>query len=206
MRSAAPAPAPPRACPRASPGARPAVRRQLADDPRHRRHERVRIARRAHEQPAGDALPERVIDGHRRLPHDVLVVHVGDDADDAAAECGLPQSSGSVHQILRLRASPFGKSRCAMLWLTITTRSLPRRSSSVKSRPATTGTPSAAKKPGADARAAARAGSLLRRPACSPRRRTGRADHVPASRQGTKLPTATPSTPGSWPMRRSSPR
>ena len=66
------------------------VRGDLADDARHRRHERVRIARRVHEQAAGDAhLPDRVIDRQRRSRHDVLVVHVGDDADDAAGT-GFP--------------------------------------------------------------------------------------------------------------------
>ena len=61
------------------------IGRQLADDARDRRHQRVRIGARVHEQPAAaDLLLERVIDGHRRPGHDVLVVDVGDDADDAA--------------------------------------------------------------------------------------------------------------------------
>jgi len=61
------------------------VRRQSANDPCHRRNEGVRIARGAHEQPAHETLlQERLIDRHRRRPHDVLVVQVGHDADDAA--------------------------------------------------------------------------------------------------------------------------
>ena len=56
--------------------------------------------------------------------------------------------SAAVTQSLRLSASPLGKSRWATVWLTMTTRSLPVRSSSVNSRPATTGIPSVAKNPG----------------------------------------------------------
>ena len=60
------------------------IGRQVADDPRDRRHQRVGIGPRVHEQAAAaDLLLERVIDGHRRPRHDVLVVHVGRDADDA---------------------------------------------------------------------------------------------------------------------------
>ena len=50
----------------------------------------------------------------------------------------------------------------ATLWLTITTVSLPRRSASVKSRPATIGTPSEAKKPGEMVRNRARGSSSPR--------------------------------------------
>ena len=43
------------------------------------------IGLRVHEQPAAaDLLLERVVDAHRRPGHDVLVVDVGGDADDAA--------------------------------------------------------------------------------------------------------------------------
>ena len=61
------------------------VGRQLADDARDRRHQRVRIRSRVDEEAAAaDLLLERVIDGQRRPGHHVLVVHVGGDADDAA--------------------------------------------------------------------------------------------------------------------------
>ena len=61
------------------------VGREIADDARDRRHQRVRIGPRVHEQAAAaDLLLERVVDGHRRSRHHVLVVHVGGDADDAA--------------------------------------------------------------------------------------------------------------------------
>ena len=56
--------------------------------------------------------------------------------------------SAAVTQRLRLSASPSGNSRWATVWLTMTTRSLPVRSSSVNSRPASTGIPSVAKNPG----------------------------------------------------------
>jgi hypothetical protein len=47
--------------------------------------ERVGVALRVHEQPPpGDLLFERLIDGHYRSRHDVLVIHVGNDADDPA--------------------------------------------------------------------------------------------------------------------------
>jgi hypothetical protein len=47
--------------------------------------QRVRVGRGVHEQPpAADLLLERVVHRHRRSRHDVLVVHVGGDADDAA--------------------------------------------------------------------------------------------------------------------------
>ncbi len=50
-----------------------------------RRDERVGIRPRVHEKAAAaDLLLERMIDGHRRPRHDVLVVHVGGDADDPA--------------------------------------------------------------------------------------------------------------------------
>ena len=53
---------------------------ELVNRAPHGRHERVRIAGRAHEQPPGDAdLPDRLIDRHRRTAHDALVVHIRDD-------------------------------------------------------------------------------------------------------------------------------
>ena len=46
--------------------------------------QRVRVARRVHEQAAAVGhLPQRVIDRERRARHDVLVVHVRHHADDA---------------------------------------------------------------------------------------------------------------------------
>ena len=61
------------------------VRRQIANDLRDRRHERIRIDLRVDEQAAAaDLLIHRVKHRHRRRRHEVLVVHVGDDADDAS--------------------------------------------------------------------------------------------------------------------------
>ena len=59
----------------------------------------------------------------------------------------------------RFTASPPGNIRCATLWLTMTTFSASRRSASVKSRPATIGTPSDAKNPGETVRNRARGSS-----------------------------------------------
>ena len=60
------------------------IGRQLANDAPDRRDERVRIRARVHEQTAAaDLLIDRVVDVHRRARHDVLVVDVGRDADDA---------------------------------------------------------------------------------------------------------------------------
>ncbi len=58
---------------------------EFAHDARDLRHQRVGIGPRVHEQPpAGDLLLERVIHGHHRSRHDVLIVDVRHDADDAA--------------------------------------------------------------------------------------------------------------------------
>ena len=57
---------------------------------------------------------------------------------------GLPKS-GSTQVIVRFTAFPSGEMRSATLRLTMTTSSLPARSSSLKSRPATTGSPTTAK-------------------------------------------------------------
>ena len=89
-------------------------------------------------------LAKRHVHGHRRFLHDILVIHVCDDADDAAG-LWIPRL---VHDRCRLSASPFGNRRCAMLWLTMATGSVSLRSSSVKSRPARIGTPSTAKNRG----------------------------------------------------------
>ena len=67
--------------------------------------------------------------------------------------------TGSVHITWRLTASWLGNMRCATLWLTMTTRSPSARSASEKSRPATIGTPSEAKKPGETVRNRARGSS-----------------------------------------------
>ena len=55
-----------------------------------------------HEQAAAQSwlLLERVIDGQRRARHDVLVVDIGRDADDAARRrCSMSMNfiTGSVH-------------------------------------------------------------------------------------------------------------
>ena len=61
------------------------VGRKLAHNSCELRHERVGVALRVHEQPpTGDLLIERLIDGHYRSRHDVLVIHVGNNADDPA--------------------------------------------------------------------------------------------------------------------------
>ena len=88
------------------------------------------------------------------------------------------------------------------IWLTIDTGSRPARSASVKSRPGSNGTPSTAKNRGATIRIRA-CGSSSPFAGLEPstvNRNPG--GSVAASRQGTKLPTATASTPGSSPMRR----
>ena len=110
--------------------------------------------------------------------------------------------TGSVHDRCRFTASPFGNSRCATLWLTITTGSLPR---AVLVGEVAAGDDRDAEH-GEEARrdhAHPRARILFavrRRVALDGERKPG--PRLPASRQGTKLPTATPSTPGSSPMRR----
>ena len=105
--------------------------------------------------------------------------------------------TGSVQRMWRLTASLFGNSCCARLWLMITTRSLSRRSPSLKSRPASSGTPSAAKKPGETVRNCARGSSsaLARTWPSTESWKPG--PKLPASRHGTCVPTATRSTPGS---------
>src|SRR6266849_2849558 len=65
----------------------------------------------------------------------------------------------SVHMMWRLMGSWPGNICCATLWLMITTGSPPRRSLSSKSRPATIGTPRAAKNPGETTRNCARGSS-----------------------------------------------
>ena len=53
-----------------------------------------------HEQPSADAdLRNRVVNRQRRGARDVLVIHVCDDADDAA-RIRLGSEVGSVHHIL----------------------------------------------------------------------------------------------------------
>ena len=78
----------------------------------------------------------------------------------------------------------------------MTTFSAPRRSPSLKSRPATIGMPSAAKKPGDTDRNRARGSSW---PFSRVRPSTENwkpSPKLPASRHGTLLPNATRSTPG----------
>ena len=79
----------------------------------------------------------------------------------------------------------------------MTTDSASRRSPSLKSRPAMMGTPSAAKKPGDTVRSCARGSSspgMETRPSAE---KAKPGPKLPASRQGTTVPTATRSTPGS---------
>ena len=60
------------------------IRGELANDPRQLRHQRVGIGSRVHEDPpAGELLFERLIHGHHRFRHDVLVVDIGHHADNA---------------------------------------------------------------------------------------------------------------------------
>src|SRR5262249_54843156 len=73
MSSSGPAPPPRRAA------------AQLANPFRRGRPQPMRVHRRGDEEPpAAHLLPDRVIHRHRRLGHQVLVVHVGHDADDPA--------------------------------------------------------------------------------------------------------------------------
>ncbi len=67
--------------------------------------------------------------------------------------------TGSVQKKWRFTASPFGNIRLARLSLTITTFSPSLRSSALKSRPATIGTPSDRKNPGDTVRKFARGSS-----------------------------------------------
>ena len=148
------------------------IRRQLADDARDRRHERVRVARRAHEQPAGDAdLRHRLIDRHRRRAHEVLVVDVGDDADDAAAASAWRRSTDRsttvpVHRVA-VREQPL---RDALADDRRPVRAAAVLVGEVAARHAAAGRgPEEARRDHAEPRAR---DSLRRRPACSLRRRT----------------------------------
>ena len=122
---------------------------EVVNRARHDRDERVGICRGADEQAARLAeLPPREVHRHRRHLHDVLVVNVADDADDAA-RLGLGLDAGAaVEPQVSVDGFAPGKSRCATLWMTMATDSVSGRSSSVKSRPATIGTPSTAKNRG----------------------------------------------------------
>ena len=107
---------------------------------------------RVHEQPpAAEFLLDRVIHRHRRARDRRSRRRCRRRRRRSAAAPVLTSMNfitGSVQMNLRLTASWFGNSRCARLWLTITTFSLSARSPALKSRPAMTGTPSEAKKPG----------------------------------------------------------
>ena len=78
----------------------------------------MRVAGRAHEQPSADGkLLKGSIERHRRLAGDVFIVHIGSHADNPPRDfLGIPERC-------RFNASPLGKSRCAMLWLTMATSS-----------------------------------------------------------------------------------
>ena len=97
---------------------------------------------------------------------------------------GLPKSA-SVHHTFRFTASPLGNSRCATLWLMMATGSASRRSSSVNSRPATSGTPSTEKKPGATIRMRACGFSSPSAGVYPSTANWNPAPNVPASRHGT---------------------
>ena len=86
------------------------VGRQLANDPRNRGHERIRIGLGMHEHPsAADFLFERVIDAQCRPRHDILVVHVRGNADNTLRRLAhadelhdrIGPEQRSVHRVLR---------------------------------------------------------------------------------------------------------
>ena len=169
------------------------VRRHLADDARHRRHERVRIACRVHEQPAG--TPASAAPGDRSSsagPGTTFSSSTSATMPTMRRGCGLPKS-GSVHQNLRLSASPSGNSRSRDA---LADDHDQLAAAAVVVGEVAPGEHRHAERPRripARRSAVARADSPRHRRACSPRRRTGiRGRTMPASRQGTKLPSATP--------------
>ena len=101
-----------------------------------------------------------------------------------------------------MSASWLGNIRRATLWLMITTGSVSYLSASVKSRPAIIGTPRAAKNPGDTVRKRAWGSSSLFAFAYPSTVNWNPGPNVPASRQGTTVPIATRSTPGSSETRR----
>ena len=102
----------------------------------------------------------------------------------------------SVHVKWRLSGSCPWNICCARPALMMTTFSAPRRSRSLKSRPATIGIPSAAKKPGDTERKRARGSSWPFTRARPSTENWKPSPKLPASRHGTVLPKATRSTPG----------
>ena len=104
--------------------------------------------------------------------------------------------TGSVKKMWRFTAAWLGNMRCARLWLMMTTISVSRRSLSLKSRPANSGEPRAAKNLGEIARICA-LGSVAPGALTCPSAENSNPDpNELASRHGTTVPAATPSTPG----------
>ena len=108
----------------------------------------------------------------------------------------------SVHRRSRFTASCPGNSVCARLWLTITTRSEPSLSVSLKSRPSRIGMPSVAKYPGDIDRNFARQSSrpFFRAAPCAANVKL--MSSPCSSRHGTLKPVDTWATPGSALTRR----
>ena len=180
--------------------------RQLADDARDRRDQRIRIGLRVHEQAAAaELLLQRVIDVHRRPRHDVLVVDVGDDADD-------PPAVGADVDELHHRVGPHQVAVDGVL----VREQLLRQALADDDDPLAVA-PIAVVEVAAGEHRHAERGEEARRHRAELRRadrpRRPRATwpspvnwkpgpKLPASRHGTCVPTATRSTPGSAEMRR----
>ena len=153
------------------------IGRQLADRPGDRRHQRVRIARACARTAVRRRAPART-GGRPSSPACGSMRSSSMSAATPTIRRGsvlMPMNfiRPSVHIRWRFSGSWPGNSCCAMLALTMTTRSAPSRSASVKSRPASIGMPSAAKNPGDTDRGSARADRPRRSRACALRPRTG---------------------------------